>query len=105
LKVTITSHIPAEPGHQAQLPQLHGELDFLKIQYLSSDEIITEARDLYGRWPQLTPEEKRHIVEHITERITIGKDEVQIDLAYLPSSSEVMAEGQRNFRDSWRRPG
>ncbi len=85
---------------QAQLPQLQGELDFLKIQYLSSDEIITEARDLYGRWPQLTPQEKRHIVEHITERIVIGKGDIEIDLAYLPSSSEVMAEGQRNFKGS-----
>jgi site-specific DNA recombinase len=86
-----------------ELPRLQGEVDFLKIQYLSSDEILAEARDLYTRWPSLAPEEKRHIVENVVERITIGKDDVTIDLCYLPSASEVMAEKQRNFRDSSRR--
>jgi site-specific DNA recombinase len=31
---------------QNQIPELQGEIDFLKIQYLSSDQIINEARDL-----------------------------------------------------------
>ena len=34
-----------------RIPELQGELDFLKIKFLSSDEVLTEAKDLYGRWP------------------------------------------------------
>jgi hypothetical protein len=68
-----------------EIPALQGELDFLKIQRLSTDEVLTEARDLYSRWESLSPEEKRQIVEQITERITVSTDEVHIRLCYLPS--------------------
>jgi len=87
-----------------RIPELQGELDFLKIKFLSSDEVLTEAKDLYGRWPSLEPEAKRKIVENITDRITIGKDDVSIDLCYLPSSSEMMADKSRNLKDSSPRP-
>jgi site-specific DNA recombinase len=87
-----------------QLPELHGEIDFLKIQYLSSDQILSDARDLYSRWPGLAPEEKRRIVENITEKIIVGTEDVTINLCYLPSpppsSLKVMASEQRNFMDS-----
>lgn len=81
---------------QDQIPALQGELDFLRIQTLSSNEILAEARDLYGRWSDLSREDKRRLVEQITQRITVGKDEVAIDLCYLPSSSELLTKGQRN---------
>ncbi len=68
-----------------EIPRVQGELDFLKIQYLSSDEIVEEARDLYSRWDGLLADEKRRIVETITERVTIAKDEVEIHLCYLPT--------------------
>ncbi len=84
-----------------ELTKLLGELDFLKIKFISSDEVLTEAKDLYGRWPSLEAEAKRKIIENITDRITIGKDDVTIDLCYLPSSSEMMVEKSRNLRDSW----
>jgi site-specific DNA recombinase len=87
-----------------QFPQLQGELDFLKIKFISSDEVLTEAKDLYSRWPSLEPEAKRKIIENITDRITIGKDDVTIDLCYLPSSSEMMVEKSRNLKGSSRRP-
>ncbi len=40
-----------------QIPELQAEMDFLKIQHLSSDQILQEAKDLYTRWPQLSHEE------------------------------------------------
>lgn len=85
---------------QEQVPHLQGEIDFLKIQYLSSDEIIAEAKDLYSRWPELTFEERRKIVENITEKVVVGKDEVTIDLCYLPSPSELMADRQHGLTGS-----
>lgn len=87
-----------------QIPELQGEIDFLKIQYLSSDQILNEARDLYSRWPELQSNEKRKIIENITERIVIRQDEVDIHLCYLPSIPEFMTSKQRNFRDSWPPP-
>jgi site-specific DNA recombinase len=86
-----------------QIPEIQGEMDFLKIQYISSDQIFNEAKDLYSRWPELTREEKRRIIENITEKITIGHEDVTINLAYLPSSPQMMASGQRNHRGSWPR--
>jgi site-specific DNA recombinase len=85
---------------EEQIPGLQGEIDFLRIQYLSSDQIFTEAQNVYTRWPDLEFEEKRHIVENIVEKIIIGKDDVTIELCYLPSSSEVMAKEQRNLTGS-----
>jgi site-specific DNA recombinase len=85
---------------QDQIPELQGEIDFLKIQYLSSDQILHEAKDLYSRWPDLNPPEKRKIIENITDRITVGTDDITINLCYLPTSTKTAASGQRNFRDS-----
>lgn len=85
-----------------QIPALQGEIDFLKISFLSSDEIISEAQDLYSRWPELADAEKRKIVENVVERLTIGKDEVGIELCYLPSPSEVLVDSRHNLTGSSR---
>lgn len=82
-----------------KLPEIQAEIDFLKIQYLSSDELIHEARDLYSRWPSLTHDEKRRIAETVTDRIIVGKDDITITLSYLPTS-ETMAEGHRSYLGS-----
>ena len=87
-----------------QIPALEGQIDYLKSQYLSKDEVLHEARDLYSRWPKLKREEKRQIIETITEKIIIGQKDVTINLCYLPSPSEMMAERERSRRDSNPRP-
>jgi site-specific DNA recombinase len=83
-----------------QIPELQAEVDFLKIQYLSSDQVLQEARDLYSRWPELCKDDRRTIVENVVERITIGKDDISIHLAYVPASSELMVERQHNLKGS-----
>ncbi len=80
-----------------QIPEIQAEIDFLKIQYLSSDELVNEAKDLYSRWPNLESSEKRKIIETITDRITVGKSDISITLSYLPAS-ELMAEGHQTPR-------
>ncbi len=84
-----------------ELPDIQGEVDFLKIQYLSSDQVFNEARDLASRWTEFLPDEKRRIVESITDRILIGKEDISIHLAYLPTppnSPEFTTTWQRNHR-------
>ena len=67
-----------------ELPVLQAEVDVLKITQLSEEEVVSEARGLYSRWPELPLEEKRQIVEAITERIVIYDGEVEINLYYAP---------------------
>lgn len=86
-----------------QIPELQGEIDFLKIQNTSSGEIVAEARDFYSKWDDLTIEEKRQIVETITEKIVIGADDVTIQLCYLPTSSLIPSNSLRNLTGSSRR--
>jgi site-specific DNA recombinase len=89
-----------------EFPRLQAEVDYLRIQQLSRDEVLSEAKDLYSRWSQLDQSEKRRIVEAVVERITIGKEDVAIELCYVPSFlSEVMVVGQRNVTGSWRPRG
>lgn len=92
-------HRPLEERLQQlndEIPRLQGEIDFLKINYLSSSEVIAEAQDLYSRWPSLDFEDKRRIIENITERVVIGDGDISLELCYLPSS-EVMAKEQRTL--------
>ena len=81
----------------AQLPELQASVDFLKIQYLSSDTVLQGAKDLYTHWPELDFEHKRTIVEVITERITVGKEDIEIKMSYLPSISGNAGKSQSNL--------
>ena len=79
------------------LPKLEAEVDYLKIHSVSADEVLSEARTLYARWPQLPVEDKRKIAESILEKVTIGPgDEIELTLSYLPSSTE-MANTQQSL--------
>ena len=79
-----------------EIPQLQAEVDFLKINLLSSDEILHQARDLYGRWPELSHEDKCQVVQTIVEKIIIGKEDIEIQLYYLPTLQEPIDDPVSN---------
>jgi site-specific DNA recombinase len=81
---------------QESVPVLQAEVDFLKIQIASSDLVLHEAKNLYDRWPALDYEDKRNIVETITEKITVGKDDVTLSLSYLPSLPQNPVKSQHD---------
>jgi site-specific DNA recombinase len=81
----------------AELPKLQAELDLLKVNNLSADEVLSEAQSLYSRWPALPTEDRRKIAESIVEKIVIGQGEIDITLSYLPSS-EQMTKSQQQLR-------
>jgi site-specific DNA recombinase len=83
---------------ETSIPRLQAEIDLATVNQLSGDEIIAEATDLQARWPNMDAAEKRQIVEAITERITVTKDEVAIRLFYIPSGKEL-SKGWRKGRD------
>jgi site-specific DNA recombinase len=76
---------------ESQLPDLEAEVDFLKIQSLSSDTIIEEANDLYNGWKNLEFDAKRSVIETITEKIAIGKQEITVALAYMPTPKPYLS--------------
>jgi len=69
-----------------EIPRLQGEIDFLKIQQLSAADFAVEAGSLYTRWPTLTFEERRDIVERAVDRIVVG-EEIEIHLSYEPPTT------------------
>ncbi|HMO81159.1 MAG TPA: recombinase family protein [Pyrinomonadaceae bacterium] len=56
----------------------------------------TDQARLSDSWQFLTPKEKRIIVEHICERITIGEREIKIEFGYLPHSFKMAVFEQQN---------
>lgn len=71
-----------------ELPRTQAEVDYLKIDLHSSDQVISEAKDLCEQWPHLTITEKQQVIEDITESVLVGKEEISINLSYLPSPSK-----------------
>lgn len=90
---------------EVQMPELEAEIDFLKIQYLSSDTIIQEAKDLYNNWRNMPFDEKRSIIETITQQIIIDAGTINISLSYLPMPHFSLNGGnkQRNYKGSLKR--
>ncbi|HEY5298418.1 MAG TPA: hypothetical protein VIK59_10880 [Verrucomicrobiae bacterium] len=79
----------------AELPKLQAEVDFLKINKLSADDVLHEANTLYDRWPKLPVQDKRKIVEALIEKIVIGDGEIDITFSHLPSSEELCKNQQK----------
>jgi site-specific DNA recombinase len=77
------------------LPNLEAEVAHLKVNDISGEEVLSEARTLYDRWPKLSPDEKRKIAESIVEKIVIGKGEIDLTLSYIPTSEELCKSQQR----------
>jgi site-specific DNA recombinase len=74
---------------EAELPKGEAELSLLQVDTLSSEYIVEEARDVKACWPSMNAGERRQIVESLVKKITIGKDEIDISLCYLPSFREM----------------
>ena len=80
---------------QTELPKLEAEVDFLKVNKLSADDVVHESATLHERWPSLPVADKRKIVEALIEKIVIGNGEIDITFSYLPSSEELCKNQQR----------
>jgi site-specific DNA recombinase len=74
---------------EEEIPRLEAEVDLLKVDEFSREFIMAEAQDLHSRWPKLTIEERRRIVELLVKDIVIGNGEISFNLCYLPSFEEM----------------
>jgi site-specific DNA recombinase len=71
--------------------KLQSEIDVLKVNSLSQEEIVNQSVSLHDKWKTIPKEEKREIVENIVRQIIIKGDEVTINVWYSPSPSPKMA--------------
>jgi site-specific DNA recombinase len=58
----------------------------LEILVLSEAEVRSAATNLYDRWPNLPFEDKRQVVEAITDKIVITHEDIDISFLYAPTS-------------------
>jgi len=72
---------------------LQVKIDVGKIARINREHMLSEARALHTRWPQLSLENKRDIVQAITDEIIVGKEEVDIRLQYLPDPGRSAQKG------------
>ena len=86
-----------------QLPELEAEVDVLKVQQLSSEVVLGEAKDLYTKWPTLEFEQQRGIVELITSSITVGKEDISFKMSYTPTPTQSQNVGNKQQNDSVKR--
>jgi site-specific DNA recombinase len=80
---------PIEQRYQQileQIPELQSAVDVITIQHQSAEVILQDAKDLYTKWDILDYQDKRHIVELITDTIIVGKEDIHIKLSYLPTA-------------------
>ncbi|MEZ0389357.1 MAG: recombinase family protein [Verrucomicrobium sp.] len=78
----------------SELPRLQAEVDLLKVNKLSTDDVVSEATTLYDRWPKMGTDEKRKIAEALVEKIVIGDREVTITYSHLAGSEEACTNQQ-----------
>ncbi len=78
---------------EAELLDLQVQVDVTSIARVNRDFMLAETRALHSRWPELSLEAKRDIVQAITEEIVVGREEVEIHLQYLPGPGERADKG------------
>jgi site-specific DNA recombinase len=78
----------------AELPKLEAEVDFLKVNKLSADDVVHESATLHERWPSMLADDKRKIAEALIEKLVIGEKDIDITYSYVPSSEELCKSQQ-----------
>jgi site-specific DNA recombinase len=79
----------------AELPKLEADVCRLKVDQVSVEEVIHEARNLYEQWPKMGVDQKRAVVESIFEKVEIGEGKINITYSGLPSSEELCKSQQQ----------
>jgi len=71
----------------AQIQELERDISMSSIAKKSTNEVLELAKNLFEKWNTLSHEQKREVIETITEKIIVGKDDININLyKILPDS-------------------
>ena len=64
---------------------LQAEIDAIRIQSLDNSQVLHDAQNLHKQWKSFTKQEKKSVIETVTKSIVVGKEDIEINLAYLPT--------------------
>jgi site-specific DNA recombinase len=70
---------------EVTLNETQSYIDSINVQSLSNEQVLHDARDLYTHWSNFSNEEKKTIIEAITENIVISERDITINLSYIPT--------------------
>ena len=70
-------------------PKLEGEISALRSENLSKEHLVSEGHIFHTRWPSMSIDEKRELVELMVEKIVVGETEVTLSYCYAPLSKEL----------------
>ncbi|UPT68010.1 MAG: recombinase family protein [Sphingobacteriales bacterium JAD_PAG50586_3] len=73
---------------QTSFNDIQAKLDVLNMDSLNNEYILQEAKDLHSQWAIFTSDEKKTIITAITKSITIGEEEIDIQLKAIPTLSK-----------------
>jgi site-specific DNA recombinase len=73
----------------SELPRLQADIDLIKVNQISVEDVMKEAHAAYDRWLSLPLDDRRKIAEAVCEKIVVGNDEIDITLSCAPSSEEL----------------
>jgi len=79
----------------AGLPKLEADLARMKIDQVSVEEVIFEARNLYEQWPTMDVDRRRSVIESVFDKIEVGEGKLVITYSGLPSSEELCKSQQQ----------
>lgn len=82
-------------------PELQAAIDYKRIQLTSAEYVLKQAKELYKEWSKMLFQQKRAIVETITEYITVEQDTLKVGIFHFPLSSKQTSP--HDFKGSWRR--
>jgi site-specific DNA recombinase len=80
-----------------ELPRLEASLDVLRTASVAQEVGLEDARDLSTRWPSMEVEARRQVVETITSRIIVGKEDIEIVLQLPFGTDARMATSGQGF--------
>ncbi len=72
----------------AELPRLEAEVDYLKVNKVSADNVLHDSHSLHERWPKMTMPEKRQNIEALIEKVVIGDGAIHVSYSTQPTSIE-----------------
>ncbi|MCF8247561.1 MAG: recombinase family protein [Saprospiraceae bacterium] len=70
---------------EQSMMDLQGQIDALRMQSLDNVQVLSDAQNLHKQWKSFSLLEKKSIIEAITKSIVIGKEDIEINLSYIPT--------------------
>jgi site-specific DNA recombinase len=92
---------------ELNLASLEGEIQAERTNVLGRDEVVSGAKDLAHGWKLFSSDDKKALVDAVVDNITVGVDEIDISLHYLPHKQSNKATNPQGFMaaTSWKRAG